>query len=237
MSNEIEEILLNSGFVENDVKLAQKLTRRGLESHLNLTQGIRRCERCPISLECYGQGDYPFVTTERVTGTGPWNAPLMIVGDMPGEHEGKYGVPFVGAEGQLLTMILAKAGIDRNAVYMTYAVKCAGTRQPTDQELTECKRHIKREIEAVNPKVILTIGDYAMKLLNPQASSVSNARNQVWQGERYSIIHTHNTRTLFGGPEQQRFKSEVWQDVSLAVTSVKEKKPHYTYDRVGLSTL
>jgi DNA polymerase len=237
MSNEIQDTLLGAGFLEEDVRLAQKLTRRGLESHLNLTQRINSCERCALSHDCHGQLDIPIVTTQRLTGTGPWNSPFMIIGEMPGEHEAKYGVPFLGAEGQLLTMILAKAGIDRNAIYMTYAVKCAGTRQPTVDELIACRRHIDAEVEAVNPQVILTIGDFAMRAVNAQAASVHNSRNEVWVGSKRSIVHTHSMSTLLNGPDKMKHKAEVWQDITLAVTRVKEFKPNYTYDRVGLKSI
>jgi uracil-DNA glycosylase len=237
MSNEIEEALKQSGFHESDILLAQKLTRRGLESHLNLVHSIKSCERCALSMECHGQKDVPIVTTERVTGTGPWNSPLMIIGDMPGEHEGKYGVPFIGEEGQLLTMILAKAGVDRNAIYMTYAMKCAGMREATNDEIKMCKRHIKAEIEAVNPRVILTLGEIAMKVVRPSSNKVEQERAEVWKGKDFDVVHTHSMKTMLDKQNQQKFKANVWHDVSLAVAEVKKAKPNYSYDRVGINSL
>lgn len=237
MTNEIEQALQSSGFQDHDIKLAQKLTRRGLESHLHLIDSIKDCERCALSLDCYGQTESPLVTSQRVIGTGPWNSPLMVIADMPGVHEEKYGVPFVGEEGQILTMILAKAGIDRNSIYMTYAIKCAATRQPTDSEVQQCSRHIQNELLAVNPKVVLTFGELSRQMVNSNSVSIPNARNQVWQGPKQEMVHTHSISKLLQTDNQQQYKSEVWNDVSLAVKRVKELRPHYVYDRVGLHEL
>ena len=236
----MEQELLSMGIQPDDIKLTQKLTRRALENHLNLTHFIRTCERCALSMECYGQNpETPIVTTDRVIGTGPWNSPLMIVGDMPGEYEAKFHTPFVGLEGQLLSLILAKAGVDRNAVYMTYAVKCAATREPTMQELKSCRYHMEKEIEAISPHVILTIGEQAMKVVRDQYNLVLEQEHgklaSITVADRtIKVIHTYSPLSMNKVPGR---KASIWNAVKLAVQTVRTERNHYSYDRVGLQNI
>jgi uracil-DNA glycosylase family 4 len=105
-----------------------------------------------------------------VGGSGPLDAELMLVGEAPGENEDLEDAPFVGRSGNLLTSILDKAGLKRPNLYITNTVKCRPTkgkynRPPTDDEIEACKGVLWKEIQTVKPKIIVTLGGIATKVL------------------------------------------------------------------------
>ncbi len=109
-----------------------------------------------------------------VFGEGDLDAPLMLIGEAPGEEEDRVGRPFVGASGRLLDEELALAGLSRESVYITSPVKCRPTvvrdgklrnRAPTPQEVRAWQDLLMRQIEVVSPKVILCMGSVAANLL------------------------------------------------------------------------
>jgi uracil-DNA glycosylase family 4 len=106
--------------------------------------------------------------TQVVFGSGDPAADLMFVGEAPGFHEDKQGVPFVGAAGKLLDQLLAGIGLTRGDVYVANVLKCRppGNRDPMPDEIEACEGHLWRQIELIQPKVIATLGNFATKLLS-----------------------------------------------------------------------
>ena len=106
--------------------------------------------------------------TQVVFGSGSPRAELMFVGEAPGFHEDKQGVPFVGAAGQLLGKLLAGIGLTRDEVFVANVLKCRppGNRDPQPEEIEACEPHLWRQIELIQPKVIATLGNFATKLLS-----------------------------------------------------------------------
>jgi len=106
--------------------------------------------------------------TQVVFGSGSPHADLMFVGEAPGFHEDKQGVPFVGAAGQLLTKLLAGIGMSRDEVFIANVLMCRppGNRDPQQEEIESCEPHLWRKIELIQPKVIATLGNFATKLLS-----------------------------------------------------------------------
>ncbi len=119
---------------------------------------VADCTRCPLS-----KG-----RTQVVFGSGSPTAELMFVGEAPGFHEDKQGVPFVGAAGQLLGKLLAGIGMTRDDVFVANVLKCRppGNRDPQPDEIEACEPHLWRQIELIQPKVIATLGNFATKLLS-----------------------------------------------------------------------
>ncbi len=115
---------------------------------------IRVCPLCDLSKS----------RTNAVPGEGPENAEIMFIGEAPGFHEDRQGRPFVGAAGKLLDELLATIGIQREQVYIANVIKCRPpqNRDPLPEELAACKPYIDRQIELINPKVIITISRFAM---------------------------------------------------------------------------
>jgi DNA polymerase len=120
-----------------------------------LENEILSCKNCPL----YAGRNH------AVPGAGSYNAKLMIVGEGPGQEEDLQGKPFVGRAGKLLTQLLSEIGISRGDVYITNVVKCRppNNRVPEESEIQSCIGYLKRQIEIINPKIVLILGSTALK--------------------------------------------------------------------------
>jgi uracil-DNA glycosylase family 4 len=133
-----------------------------------------------------------------VPGEGPANAEIMFIGEGPGFHENEQGRPFVGAAGQFLDELLAKAGLKRSDVWIGNVVKCRppGNRDPLTEELSACNVYLERQIAAINPKIIITLGRYSMAKYMPGAK-ISTVHGQMRRiGERFVIAMFHPAAAL-----------------------------------------
>ena len=128
------------------------------------------CTRCRLA-----QG-----RTQVVFGSGNAHADLMFVGEAPGFHEDKQGVPFVGQAGKLLERLLAGVELRREDVYIANVLKCRppGNRDPQPDEIESCEPHLFRQIELIEPKVIATLGNFATKLLSGRPLGITRVHGQ-----------------------------------------------------------
>jgi DNA polymerase len=149
---------------------------------------VSTCTRCPLAA----------TRTQVVFGSGNPHADLIFVGEAPGFHEDKNGVPFVGAAGQLLSKLLAGIGLDREDVYIANVLKCRppGNRDPQPAEIEACESHLFRQLELIRPKLVATLGNFATKLLTgrPEGITRVHGREQLVTigGQRvtlYPIFH------------------------------------------------
>jgi uracil-DNA glycosylase family 4 len=127
-----------------------------------IAEQVRACQLCRLSQS----------RTQAVPGEGPDRAEIMFIGEGPGFHEDRQGRPFVGAAGKFLEDLLASIGLDRQQVYITNLVKCRppGNRDPREDELEACtSAYLDRQIDAINPKVIVTLGRFSMARYFPNA--------------------------------------------------------------------
>jgi DNA polymerase len=135
---------------------------------------------------------------KSVPGEGPAHAEIMFIGEGPGFHENEQGRPFVGAAGQFLDQLLAQAGVTRADVWIGNVVKCRppGNRDPLPEELSACDAYLERQIEAINPSIIVTLGRFSMGKFMPGAkiSSVHGQMRKV--GNRYVIAMFHPAAAL-----------------------------------------
>jgi DNA polymerase len=115
-----------------------------------------------------------------VFGAGNGNADLMFVGEAPGFHEDKQGLPFVGQAGKLLEKLLAGIGMSRADVYIANAVMCRppGNRDPQPDEIEACEPHLFKKIELIQPTVVATLGNYATKLLTGRQIGITRIHGQ-----------------------------------------------------------
>ncbi len=122
---------------------------------------VSACTRCELH----------FSRKHGVPGEGPANADIMFIGEGPGFHENQQGRPFVGAAGRFLEELLAGIGLTREQVFITNVVKCRppGNRDPRPEELAACDGYLERQIQAINPKVIVTLGRFSMARFLPGA--------------------------------------------------------------------
>jgi uracil-DNA glycosylase family 4 len=118
--------------------------------------------------------------TQVVFGSGDPNADLMFVGEAPGFHEDKQGVPFVGAAGKLLEQLLAGIGLTREQVYIANVLLCRppGNRDPMPDEIEACEGHLWRQIELIEPRVVATLGNFATKLLSGRPTGITRVHGQ-----------------------------------------------------------
>jgi uracil-DNA glycosylase len=167
---------------------------------------------------------------KAVPGEGPAHAEIMFIGEGPGFHENEQGRPFVGAAGQFLDELLAQAGLKRSDVWIGNVVKCRppGNRDPLPEELAACNEYLERQIAAINPKIIITLGRYSMGKFMPGAkiSSVHGQMRRV--GDRFVIAMFHPAAAL----HQAALKPAIMKDfgqlpkmLEQARTSLKYSSP------------
>jgi DNA polymerase len=122
----------------------------------------------------------------------------MFIGEGPGFHENEQGRPFVGAAGTFLNELLAEAGLKRSEVWIGNVVKCRppGNRDPLPEELAACNEYLERQITAINPKIIITLGRFSMSKYMPGAkiSSIHGQMRRV--GDRFVIAMFHPAAAL-----------------------------------------
>jgi uracil-DNA glycosylase family 4 len=124
-------------------------------------QQISRCEKCILHTS----------RAKAVPGDGPANADIMFIGEAPGFHENQQGLPFVGAAGKYLDELLEKIDLRREDVFITNVVKCRppGNRDPQSEEIEACRPYLDRQIELIEPKMIITLGRFSMARYFPNA--------------------------------------------------------------------
>lgn len=139
-----------------------------------LAETCRSCQGCALAE----------TRTHVVVGTGPVPCNLMIIGEGPGAKEDEQGLPFVGRSGQLLTKILESVAINRESdVYITNIVKCRPpqNRDPQVDEVAACKPYLIRQIQLVQPKILLVLGAPALKTVLEETKPISKVRGSWYQ--------------------------------------------------------
>src|SRR5213594_4049584 len=133
-------------------------------------EAVSGCTRCRLA-----QG-----RTQVVFGCGSPDADLMFVGEAPGFHEDKQGLPFVGQAGKLLEKLLAQIGLSREDVFIANVLKCRppGNRDPQPDEIEACESHLFRQIELIQPRLVATLGNFATKLLSGKPAGITRVHGQ-----------------------------------------------------------
>ena len=159
---------------------------------------------------------------KAVPGEGPANAEIMFIGEGPGFHEKEQGRPFVGAAGQFLDQLLQQAGVTRADVWIGNVVKCRppGNRDPLPEELDACDVYLERQIEAINPSIIVTLGRFSMSKFMPGAK-ISQVHGQMRKvGNRYVIAMFHPAAAL----HQVSLKPAILADFAKLPELLKEAR-------------
>jgi uracil-DNA glycosylase len=120
----------------------------------DIAQEINACTKCGLA----------YSRKNTVPGEGPANAELLFIGEGPGFYENEQGRPFVGQAGKYLEELLHKVGLKREDVFITNVVKCRppGNRDPQDEELAACRDYLERQIRAIQPRIVITLGRHSM---------------------------------------------------------------------------
>jgi uracil-DNA glycosylase len=164
------------------------------------------CSRCKL---------HTLGRKQIVFGVGNPDADLMFVGEAPGADEDIQGIPFVGRAGQLLTKMIEAINLRREQVYIANVIKCRppGNRNPEPDEIEQCQPFLFRQIEAVQPKVIVALGSFAAKTLLRSDESISRLRGRIYDFHGAKLIPTFHPSFLLRSPDRKR---DAWEDLKKA---------------------
>jgi len=162
-----------------------------------------QCTRC--KLHALGRRQVVF-------GVGNPDADLMFVGEAPGADEDAQGEPFVGRAGQLLTKIIEAIGLTRADVYIANVIKCRPpqNRNPEPDEVEICEPFLFRQVDAIQPKVIVGLGSFAARALLRTLDPISRLRGRVYEYRGAKLVPTFHPAYLLRNPASKR---DVWEDM------------------------
>ena len=173
---------------------------------VELKQLVSGCVKCSLHK----------TRTQTVFGVGDPSAQWMLIGEAPGAEEDRLGDPFVGQAGRLLDNMLAAIGLDRRQnVYIANVLKCRppGNRNPEPEEVAKCSPHLLRQIELVNPRLIVAMGRFAAQTLLETDASIASLRGRVHRyAGRPCIVTYHPAYLLRNLPD----KAKAWADLVFA---------------------
>ncbi len=157
--------------------------------------------------------------TNVVFGVGDPNADLMFIGEAPGRDEDEKGEPFVGRAGQLLTDIIMAMKLTRGDVYIANVVKCRPpeNRNPEPDELDACRPFIRRQVDLIQPRVIVTLGRFGLQSLTEKGYGISTVRGQWLDYEGIKLMPTYHPAYLLRNPAA---KKDVWADMKKVMAEL-----------------
>ena len=171
-----------------------------MESLAEIARLVRNCTDCPLH-----QG-----TTNAVPGEGSPHAEIMFIGEGPGYQEDRQGRPFVGPAGQLLDELLASIGLSREQVFIANMVKHRPpqNRDPLPAEISACSKYLDRQIELINPSLIVTLGRFSLARFFP-GESISRARGRLRRKDGRNIFPVMHPAA---GLHRQELRATIAQD-------------------------
>lgn len=181
----------------------------GSQPLLAIRQELGDCRRCKLA---GGR-------THLVFGVGNPKAELMFVGEGPGADEDQQGEPFVGKAGQLLTKMIEAMGYRREQVYIANVVKCRppGNRNPEPDEIEACEPFLRRQIEAIQPKVIVALGKFAAQTLLRSTIPITKLRGTWSSYGGVRLMPTFHPAYLLRSPQE---KKTAWADLQLVMAEL-----------------
>lgn len=198
--------LSDLGVTHLDVKISKHPS--SLEE---IREDIGDCRRCKL---CQSR-------THIVFGVGNPRADLMFVGEAPGADEDAQGIPFVGRAGRLLTRIIQAIDLEREQVYIANILKCRppGNRDPQPDEVTTCEGFLFKQIDAIQPKVLVALGKHAAQTLLGTQTPISRLRGRFFPFGNALLLPTFHPSFLLRNPAA---KSDVWEDMKLVRDKLRE---------------
>jgi DNA polymerase len=171
-----------------------------------LKVAVKDCTACGLRAGC----------TQTVFGVGDESAQWLLVGEAPGAEEDRLGEPFVGQAGKLLDSMLAAVGLERGRnVYIANVLKCRppGNRNPEPGEVAQCSPHLSRQIELIQPKLILAMGRFAVQTLLDTEATIASLRGTVHRYHGVPLVVTYHPAYLLRNLPD---KAKAWADLVLA---------------------
>ena len=170
---------------------------------------VSTCTRCKLCEQ----------RTKTVPGEGALDAPILFIGEGPGAEEDRTGRPFVGRAGQLLDKMIAAIGLKREQVYIANIVKCRPpeNRQPEPDEVRSCMPFLERQIAAIRPALICTLGLPSTRALLPEVRAISAVRGRQLEAFGVLLVPTFHPAYLLRNPPA---KHEAWEDLKLIASLI-----------------
>ncbi len=181
-----------------------------------LAAEIRACQKCPLGRS----------RTHAVPGEGPADAEIMFIGEAPGYYEDKQGRPFVGASGKLLEKLLAGIGMTREDVFITNVVKCRppANRDPLPAEIDACVPWLHRQIELLDPLLIITLGRFSMAQFFPATARITRVHGQPLMQEERAIIPMFHPAAALRNPNWMRDMEADFAQIPILLEKVRAKR-------------
>ena len=192
--------------VEPDLTLASSSTEGAL---FELATVVDQCRACSLHR----------TRRHTVFGTGSASAECLFVGEAPGAEEDRRGLPFVGRAGQLLNAMISALGLERDQTYIANVLKCRppDNRDPLGDEVRSCEKYLHRQIELLEPRLIIALGRFAAQSLLKSSLPIGKLRGLRHSYEPFGIplVATYHPAYLLRSPLEKR---KVWSDLRLAKT-------------------
>lgn len=187
----------------------------GEDDYAALCRKIRKCRKCGLS-----RG-----RNHAVPGEGSLTADLMFIGEGPGRDEDLQGRPFVGEAGKLLTRIIQAMQFKREEVYITNVVKCRPpkNRNPELDEMDQCRDYLIRQIEMIQPKIIVTLGNVPTKYLLKTNTGITSIRGTFQTFGNIQVMPTFHPSYLIRRKENKKEKRMVWEDMQKVMAVLAKK--------------
>ncbi|MCX7747405.1 MAG: uracil-DNA glycosylase [Clostridia bacterium] len=161
-----------------------------------------------------------------VIGRGDISAPMMLVGEGPGEQEDKQGLPFVGPAGKLLDLLLDALMFKKEEYYIANIVKCRppGNRVPLDEEAEQCLPYLRKQVKLIRPKIIVCLGSTAMKYIIDKGAKITQIRGQWIERKGYWIMPTFHPAALLRDESKKVLMWEDFKKVRQRLDSICQKE-------------
>ncbi len=185
-------------------KIAKTADEPKKEQLIKFYYEIKDCQRCDLAKN----------RTKLVFGSGNPDSKIMLIGEAPGFHEDREGIPFVGNAGQLLDKILSAIQLSRDKIFITNVVKCRPieNRDPLPEECDACNFILKRQLQIIKPKFVLILGRIAARVLLKTEGTIANLRGKVYQVAEAQSVVTYHPAALLRNADLKR---STWEDVQM----------------------
>jgi DNA polymerase len=191
---------------QSPVDTGDRAARIGRMDWVDLKAAVTACTACGLRKTC----------TQTVFGVGDEQADWLLVGEAPGAEEDARGEPFVGQAGKLLDAMLAGIGLKRGEdVYIANVLKCRppGNRNPQAAEVAQCSPYLRRQVELIQPRLILAMGRFACQTLLDTDASIGSLRGKVHRYQGVPLIVTYHPAYLLRSLPD---KAKAWEDLCFA---------------------
>ncbi len=182
----------------------------------NLKQQFLTCKNCSNLVDS---------RTQVVFGSGNEEAEILLIGEAPGANEDKFGVPFCGMSGKILTDLLTSVGMSREDIFITNTVLCRppANRNPQKEEVENCRERLDKLIKIINPKVVVTIGNFATERILGK-TGIKSIRGKVFESSGRKVVPVvHPAAYLYSGRNPEMF-AQMKSDFEVIARLVEEEK-------------